>query len=85
MYIYVGDYSLPLDHFVLVRSDTLTLGVTMGIRADQPMIACFGWRDVWGPRGRLGVGLSNLKREVLCSYMICEVNCRKIDVLCNLN
>ena len=21
LYIYVGDYSLPLDHFVLVRSD----------------------------------------------------------------
>ena len=23
-YIYVGDYLLPLDHFVLIRSDTLT-------------------------------------------------------------
>ena len=21
LYVYVGDYSLPLDHFVLVRSD----------------------------------------------------------------
>ena len=57
IYIYVGDYSLPLDHFVLVRSDTLTLAVTMGIRADHAMITCFGWRDVWGPRVRLGVGL----------------------------
>ena len=55
-YIYVGDYSLPLDHFVLVRSDTLTLEVIMGICADQAMITCFGWRDVWGPRVRLGVG-----------------------------
>ena len=46
-YIYVGNYYLPLDHFVLVRSDTLTLEVTMGIRADHAMITCFGWRDVW--------------------------------------
>ena len=30
-YIYVGDYSLPLDHFVLVRSDILTPEVAMGI------------------------------------------------------
>ena len=21
LYVYVGDYSLPLDHFVLIRSD----------------------------------------------------------------
>ena len=26
-YIYVGNYYLPLDHFVLVQSDTLTLEV----------------------------------------------------------
>ena len=84
-YIYVGNYSLPLDHFVLVRSDTLTREVTMGIRADHAMITCFGWRDVWGPRVRLGVGFCSLKREVLYKYMICEVNCRKIYVLCNLD
>ena len=57
----------------------------MGIRADQAMITWFGWRDVWGPRGGLGVERSNLKREVLCSYMFFEVNCWKIYVLCNLN
>ena len=57
----------------------------MGTRADHAMITCFGWRNVWGPRVRLGVGLSNLKREVICRYMISEVNCRKIYVLCNLN
>ena len=51
----------------------MTLGVTMGIRADQAMITWFGWGDVWGPRGRLRVEMNNLKREVLCSYMICEV------------
>ena len=85
IYIYVGDYSLPLDHFVLVRSDTLTLEVTMGIRADHAMIACFGWGDVWGPRVRRGVGRCILKREVLCIFMICEVNWGKIYVLCNLN
>ena len=45
----------------------------MGIRADQAMITWFGWGDVWGPRGRLRVEMNNLKREVLCSYMICEV------------
>ena len=56
-----------------------------GGSADQAMITWFGWRDVWGPRGRRGVGLSNLKGEVLCSYMICEVNYRKIYVLCILN
>ena len=77
-YIYVGNYSLPLDHFVLVRSNTLTLEVTMGIRADHAMITCFGWRDVWEPRVRRGVGRCILKREVLCIYMICEVDCRKI-------
>ena len=35
---------------------TLTLEVTMGIRADHAMITCLGWRDVWGPRVRRGVG-----------------------------
>ena len=38
-----------------------------------PMITWFGWGDIWGPRGRLRVEMNNLKREVLCSYMICEV------------
>ena len=39
LYIYVGDYSLPLDHFVL---DILTPEVAMGIREDHAMITCFG-------------------------------------------
>ena len=37
----------------------MTLGVTMGIRADQAMITWFGWGDVWGPRGRLRVEMNN--------------------------
>ena len=42
LYIYVGDYLLSLDHFVLVRSDILTSEVAMGIRGNHAMITCFG-------------------------------------------
>ena len=56
--------------------------VTMGICADQAMITWFGWSDVWGPRGRLRVEMNNLKREVLCSYMICEVKIMLLTRMC---
>ena len=61
MYENVGDYSLPLDHFVLVHltSDTRGYhGVTCGSGDDHVVRLAaligrtwFGWRDVWGPRG----------------------------------
>ena len=38
-----------------------------------------------GPRVRRGVGECILKGEVLCIYMVFEVNFWKIYVLCNLN